>query len=144
MPGQLVCADQDSLVAAFVAGVVLGASPAQLAKYGCQTIPKDAQVEILERFLARAHEIRAKRAMTGSIPSRQARTASMSSGVKAITVSLPVSPSAGSPFRSGQDFSYPWARGLEGAKTESLVIVADFSDRVSGVSANPLEDVEVF
>ena len=47
---QLVCADQDSLAAAFVAGVVLGASPAQLAKYGCQTIPKDAQVEILERF----------------------------------------------------------------------------------------------
>jgi hypothetical protein len=47
---QLVCADQDSLAAAFVAGVVLGASPAQIAKYGCQTIPKDAQVEILERF----------------------------------------------------------------------------------------------
>jgi hypothetical protein len=50
VPGQLVCANQDSLVAAFVAGVVLGASPAQLTKYGCQTIPKDAQVEILERF----------------------------------------------------------------------------------------------
>jgi hypothetical protein len=50
VPGQLVCANQDSLVAAFVAGVVLGASPAQLNKYGCQTIPKDAQVEILERF----------------------------------------------------------------------------------------------
>ncbi len=47
---QLVCADQDSLAAAFVAGVVLGASPAQIAKYGCQTIPNDAQVEILERF----------------------------------------------------------------------------------------------
>ena len=50
VPGQLVCANQDSLVAAFVAGVVLGASPAQLTKYGCQTIPKDAKVEILERF----------------------------------------------------------------------------------------------
>jgi hypothetical protein len=48
--GQLVCADQDSLAAAFVAGVVLGASPAQITKYGCQTIPSDAQVEILERF----------------------------------------------------------------------------------------------
>jgi hypothetical protein len=50
LPSQLVCADQDSLLAAFVAGVALGASPEQLAKYGCQTIPSDAQVEILERF----------------------------------------------------------------------------------------------
>jgi hypothetical protein len=50
LPSQLVCADRDSLLAAFVAGVALGASPEQLAKYGCQTIPKDAQVEILQRF----------------------------------------------------------------------------------------------
>jgi hypothetical protein len=49
-PGQLVCADQDSLVAAFVAGVVLRTDSTQLARYGCQTIPQDAQVEVLERF----------------------------------------------------------------------------------------------
>ena len=63
---------------------------------------------------------------------------------EAMTAGLLVLQAPGSPYRSSQDFSYPWARGLEGAKTESLVIVADFSDRVSGVSANPLEDVEVF
>jgi hypothetical protein len=49
-PGQPVCADQDSLAAAFVAAVVLGTSPAQVARYGCQTIPKDAKVEILQRL----------------------------------------------------------------------------------------------
>jgi hypothetical protein len=48
-PGQPVCEDQDSLGAALVAAVVLGTSPA-LARYGCQTIPKDAKVEILQRF----------------------------------------------------------------------------------------------
>jgi hypothetical protein len=48
-PGQPVCADQDSLGAALVAAVVLGTSPA-LARYGCHTIPKDAKVEILQRF----------------------------------------------------------------------------------------------
>jgi hypothetical protein len=47
--GQPVCEDQDSLGAALVAAVVLGTSPA-LARYGCQTIPKDAKVEILQRF----------------------------------------------------------------------------------------------
>jgi hypothetical protein len=50
LPGQLVCADQDSLVAPFVAGVALGTDSAQLARYGCQTIPRDAQVEVLQRF----------------------------------------------------------------------------------------------
>jgi len=49
-PSQPVCRDQDSLAAAFVAAVVLGTSPAQLTRYGCQTIPKDAKVEILQRF----------------------------------------------------------------------------------------------
>ena len=48
-PGQPVCPDQDSLGAALVAAVVLGTSPA-LARYGCHTIPKDAKVEILQRF----------------------------------------------------------------------------------------------
>jgi hypothetical protein len=48
-PGQPVCPDQDSLGAALVAAVVLGTSPA-LTRYGCQTIPKDAKVEILQRF----------------------------------------------------------------------------------------------
>ena len=51
-PGQPVCVDQDSLAAAFVAAVVLGTSPTQVARYGCQTIPKDAKVEILNAFRA--------------------------------------------------------------------------------------------
>jgi hypothetical protein len=48
-PGQPVCADQDSLGAVLVAAVVLGTSPAQVGRYGCHTIPKDAN-EILQRF----------------------------------------------------------------------------------------------
>jgi hypothetical protein len=48
--GQPVCVDQDSLAAAFVAAVVIGTNPEQIAKYGCHMIPKDAQVEILQRF----------------------------------------------------------------------------------------------
>jgi hypothetical protein len=49
-PGQLVCPDQDSLAATFVAGVMLGSNPERIAKFGCKTIPTDAQVEILHRF----------------------------------------------------------------------------------------------
>ena len=48
--GQPVCVDQDALSAAFVAAVVIGTRPEQIARYGCHMIPKDAQVEILQRF----------------------------------------------------------------------------------------------
>jgi hypothetical protein len=48
--GQPSCADQDALAAAFFAAVVIGARPEQTASYGCRMIPKDAQVEILQRF----------------------------------------------------------------------------------------------
>jgi hypothetical protein len=48
--GQPVCVDQDALAAAFFAAVVIGARPEQIASYGCRMIPKDAQVEILQRF----------------------------------------------------------------------------------------------
>jgi hypothetical protein len=47
---QPVCADQDALAAAFFAAVVIGARPEQIASYGCRMIPKDAKVEILQRF----------------------------------------------------------------------------------------------
>jgi len=50
LPGPIVCADQDSLLAAFVAGVALGTDSSRLVRYGCQTIPTDAQVEVLQRF----------------------------------------------------------------------------------------------
>jgi hypothetical protein len=73
VPGQLVCADQDSLVAAFVAGVVLGASPAQLVKYGCQTIPRDAQVEILERFPSSFQFVRVVKVNVTSPPQPNSR-----------------------------------------------------------------------
>jgi hypothetical protein len=48
--GQPVCVDQDALAAAFFAAVVIGTGPEQIASYGCHMIPKDAQVEILQRF----------------------------------------------------------------------------------------------
>jgi hypothetical protein len=48
--GQPVCVDQDSLAAAFFAAVVIGTRPEQITRYGCHIIPKDAQVEILQRF----------------------------------------------------------------------------------------------
>ena len=48
-PGQPVCVDQDSLAAALVAGV-LASDPAQATTTGCQTLPDDAQVEVLQRF----------------------------------------------------------------------------------------------
>ena len=47
--GQPVCVDQDSLAAALVAGM-LASDPAQATTNGCQTIPKDAQVELLQRI----------------------------------------------------------------------------------------------
>jgi hypothetical protein len=48
--GQPVCVDQDALSAAFVAAVVIGTRPEQITRYGCHMIPKDAQVEVLQRF----------------------------------------------------------------------------------------------
>jgi hypothetical protein len=48
-PGQPLCVDQDSLAAMLVAGV-LASSPAQVTTNGCQTIPEDAQVELLQRY----------------------------------------------------------------------------------------------
>ena len=48
--GQPVCVDQDALAAPFFAAVVIGARSEQIASYGCRMIPKDAQVEILQRF----------------------------------------------------------------------------------------------
>ena len=46
--GQPVCVDQDSLAAPLIAGM-LASDPEQATTNGCQTIPKDAQVEFLER-----------------------------------------------------------------------------------------------
>ena len=48
-PGQPLCVDQDSLAAALMAGV-LASSPTQVTTNGCQTIPKNAQVQLLQRF----------------------------------------------------------------------------------------------
>ena len=48
-PGQPLCVDQDSLAAMLVAGV-LASGPAQVTTNGCQTIPEDAQVELLQRY----------------------------------------------------------------------------------------------
>jgi hypothetical protein len=47
--GQPLCIDQDSLAAALIAGV-LASSPAETTTNGCQTIPEDAEVEVIERF----------------------------------------------------------------------------------------------
>jgi hypothetical protein len=48
-PGEPLCVDQDSLAAMLVAGM-LAANAAQAVTIGCQTIPEDAQVELLQRF----------------------------------------------------------------------------------------------
>ena len=47
--GQPVCVDQDLLAAALIAGM-LSSDPEQATTNGCQTIPKDAQVELLQRY----------------------------------------------------------------------------------------------
>jgi hypothetical protein len=46
--GQTFCADRDALAAMLVAGV-LASSPDDVTTKGCQTIPEDAQVQVLER-----------------------------------------------------------------------------------------------
>jgi hypothetical protein len=48
-PDQPVCADRDELAAILAAGV-LASSPAETTTNGCQTIPEDAKVELLERY----------------------------------------------------------------------------------------------
>ena len=48
-PDQPVCVDRDELAAILAAGV-LASSPAETTTNGCQTIPEDAKVELLERY----------------------------------------------------------------------------------------------
>jgi hypothetical protein len=48
-PGQPLCVDRDALAAILAAGV-LASSPAETTTNGCQTIPEDAKVELLERY----------------------------------------------------------------------------------------------
>ena len=57
-PGRPLCVDQDSLAAMLVAGV-LASSPAQVTTNGCQTIPEDAQVELLQRYPSGLNFLRA-------------------------------------------------------------------------------------
>ncbi len=57
-PGQPLCVDQDSLAAMLVAGV-LASSPTQVTTNGCQTIPEDAQVELLQRYPSGLNFLRA-------------------------------------------------------------------------------------
>jgi hypothetical protein len=48
-PDQPVCVDRDALAAILAAGV-LASKPAEAATNGCQAIPEDAKVELLERY----------------------------------------------------------------------------------------------
>ena len=48
-PGMPLCADRDALAAILAAGV-LASSPAETTTNGCQAIPEDAKVELLERY----------------------------------------------------------------------------------------------
>ncbi len=57
-PGRPLCVDQDSLAAMLVAGV-LASSPAQVTTNGCQTIPEDAQVELLQHYPSGLNFLRA-------------------------------------------------------------------------------------
>jgi hypothetical protein len=47
-PGQPLCADRDALAAMILAGL-LTSNPTEAATRGCQTIPDDAKLELLER-----------------------------------------------------------------------------------------------
>jgi hypothetical protein len=47
--GQPLCVDRDALAAMLVAGV-LTSNTAEAATLGCQTIPEDAKLELLERY----------------------------------------------------------------------------------------------
>jgi hypothetical protein len=57
MPGQPLCVDREALTAMLVAGM-LASSPTQATTNGCQTIPDDAQLEILERYPSGLHFLR--------------------------------------------------------------------------------------
>ena len=48
-PGQPLCVDRDAL-AAMLAASALASSPAEATTNGCQAIPEDAKVELLERY----------------------------------------------------------------------------------------------
>jgi len=48
-PGQPLCVDRDTL-AAMLAASALASSPAEATTNGCQAIPEDAKVELLERY----------------------------------------------------------------------------------------------
>ena len=54
MPGQPLCVDREALAAMLVAAM-LASSPTQATTNGCQTIPDDAQLEILERYPSGLH-----------------------------------------------------------------------------------------
>ena len=47
-PGQPLCVDRDTLAAMLVRA--LASSPAETTTNGCQAIPEDAKVELLERY----------------------------------------------------------------------------------------------
>jgi hypothetical protein len=47
-PGQPLCVDRDALAAVLVAGL-LTSNPEEAATIGCQTLPSDAKLELLER-----------------------------------------------------------------------------------------------
>jgi hypothetical protein len=55
--GQPLCEDRDTLAAMFVAGM-LASSPENATTIGCQTIPENAQVQVLERYLTAFHFLR--------------------------------------------------------------------------------------
>ena len=48
-PGQPVCVDQDLVAAALIAGM-LASDPTQATTTGCQTLPDDAEVEVIQRI----------------------------------------------------------------------------------------------
>jgi hypothetical protein len=56
-PSQPLCVDRDALAAMLVAGV-LASSPTEVTTNGCQTIPEDAKVELLERYPSALHFLR--------------------------------------------------------------------------------------
>jgi hypothetical protein len=56
-PGQPVCVDQDSLAAALIAGV-LASNAAEAITAGCERIPEDAKIELLQRFPSSFHFLR--------------------------------------------------------------------------------------
>jgi hypothetical protein len=56
--GQPLCVDRDALAAMLVAGM-LASSPENATTNGCQIIPDDGQVEVVERYPSGFHFLRA-------------------------------------------------------------------------------------